>query len=261
MQTTEKVRVDERSLLLAREELGKIMEEREVKPLYVVVTGAHMFGFPSHNSDLDLRGVFAYPTDDILGIERKPYSINTMLDTIPELDIDLKEVGFFLKQIRKPNMNYLEHVNSPHVVITSPEHEELRALSNACISKKIHPFYVGFVDKILKDAQETGIIKRHLYAMRLLMSGAHALRTGEVVSDINRLNDKPQHTLVDELVNAKKFGELIKYKGDTARLSAFTDDLRADFERAYAESELPAEPPIGAVRALNSYLIQFRRKN
>jgi len=184
-----------------------------------------------------------------------------MLDTNPELDIDLKEIGSFLKQVQRPNMNYLEHVNSPHIIITSPEHAELRDLSNACISKKVYQFYVGFVDKVLKDAERTGIIKRHLYAIRLLMSGAHLFRTGEIVSDINVLNERARQRLVAELVQAKKAGELVKYTGDLDKINSVTNSLRADFEKAYAESKLPSEPGIETTRALNSYLIEFRRKN
>jgi predicted nucleotidyltransferase len=261
MALKEKVVVDEKSRELAHTELMRLMKERGVRPLYAVVTGAHMFGFPSHNSDLDLRGAFAYRTDDLLGLDRKSTSINAMLDTDPELDIDLKEIGAHFNLVRKPNMNFIEHVNSPHVIYTSPEHEDMKSLSNRCISKKVHPFYVGFVDKVLRDAEQTGIIKRHLYAMRLLLSGAHVLRTGEVVSDINVLNEGPRHALVDELVEAKKAGELATYKGDSTRIKQFTDELRSDFERAYRESPLPDSPPIQAVRDMNSYLIKFRREN
>ena len=41
--------------------LRHLIEEQQYVPLFVTVSGAHLYGFPSPDSDIDLRGALVAP--------------------------------------------------------------------------------------------------------------------------------------------------------------------------------------------------------
>ena len=45
------------------------VEGLDYQPLFVTVSGAHLYGFPSADSDVDLRGCHRLPLQDIVGID------------------------------------------------------------------------------------------------------------------------------------------------------------------------------------------------
>ena len=49
--------------------LGRYADENLPGLLFVTVSGAHLYGFPSADSDVDLRGSFAAPLADVLGLD------------------------------------------------------------------------------------------------------------------------------------------------------------------------------------------------
>ena len=81
-----------------------------------------------------------------------------------------------------------------------------------------------------------------LYAYRVLMTGIHLLRTGEVEANLLRLNEHFGFGFLDELIARKVGGENIAV-GDLdwpfheARLA----ELEARLDQAFAESTLPED--------------------
>ena len=54
--------------------------------LFATISGAHLYGFPSPDSDYDLRGVHVLPLEQVVGLVRGPETIERMA---PESGLDL----------------------------------------------------------------------------------------------------------------------------------------------------------------------------
>ena len=52
-------------------DLTQVVAEQPDPVLFATVSGAHLYGFPSRDSDVDLRGVHLLPTADLVGL-REP---------------------------------------------------------------------------------------------------------------------------------------------------------------------------------------------
>src|SRR5580765_7937206 len=57
--------------------------------VFATVSGAHLYGFPSPNSDVDLRGVHVLPAREALGLHHRRDTLETMADPASGLDLDL----------------------------------------------------------------------------------------------------------------------------------------------------------------------------
>jgi predicted nucleotidyltransferase len=100
------------------------------------VSGAHLYGFPSADSDYDLRGVHVLPPAQVMGLDVKDETIerSAMVEGL-ELDLVKHDARKFFLLLLKKNGYVLEQLLSPLVVATSAWHEELKALAPACITR------------------------------------------------------------------------------------------------------------------------------
>jgi predicted nucleotidyltransferase len=46
--------------------------------LFATISGAHLYGFPSPDSDFDLRGVHVLPLEEVVGLRRGPETLERM---------------------------------------------------------------------------------------------------------------------------------------------------------------------------------------
>ena len=108
--------------------LGRYADESLPGLLFVTVSGAHLYGFPSPDSDVDLRGSFAAPLEGVLGLDA-PRETWEPKGTVGGVEVELvgHEIAKYLRLLVKPNGYVLEQILSPLVVRSSPTHEELRA--------------------------------------------------------------------------------------------------------------------------------------
>jgi predicted nucleotidyltransferase len=49
--------------------LTEIAAHQPYPLLFMTISGAHLYGFPSSDSDYDLRGVHILPTPEVVGLE------------------------------------------------------------------------------------------------------------------------------------------------------------------------------------------------
>ena len=89
----------------------------------------------------------------------------------------------------------LEQVFSPLVVHTTPEHEELKAIAQGCITRHHSHHYFGFAETQWKlfEKERPRRVKPLLYVYRVLLTGIHLMRTGEVEANLVRLNSFVSH--------------------------------------------------------------------
>jgi predicted nucleotidyltransferase len=192
----------------------------------IMVSGAHMYGFPSENSDIDYRGFFILRTNPLLGLDRPTERVEANA-TINDAycDIVIQELKNFCELLWKMNCNTLEHLFATPLY-SSTEYLQLKDIISHMLSKNgILESYKGMAEFNYKKFILTGkkkTVKKYLYVYRAMMAGIHALRTGEIEPDLNELNKHPPTDkigiLVDELLNLKKMGVEDKLMvGDTSK--------------------------------------------
>src|SRR6476659_9394277 len=108
--------------------LQAIVAQQPYALLFATVSGAHLYGFPSPDSDYDLRGVHILPAEEVMGLfpDRDTIEISKKEDI--ELDIVTHDIQKFFGLLLKANGYVLEQLYSPLVVHTTAEHEELKTI-------------------------------------------------------------------------------------------------------------------------------------
>ena len=115
--------------------LHRIVAVQPYPLLFATISGAHMYGFASADSDVDLRGAFIWPASEVLGL-RPPAETITIEDaTTIDLDWVAHDVRKFARLMTGHNGYVLEQLFSPLVVVTTPAHEELMELGKGCVTR------------------------------------------------------------------------------------------------------------------------------
>ncbi len=228
--------------------------------LFATISGAHLYGFPSSDSDYDLRGVHVLPLAQVAGLDRMhDDTLTRILPGPPEVDLVTHDVEKFFRLLLKPNGYVLEQIYSPLVVHTTPEHAELKEIARGCITRHHVRHYVGFAENQWKlfDAEDPPRIKPLLYVFRVLLTGIHLLHTGEVEANLVRLNEQARLSFVSELIQRKaaaEHGQLSRE--DVDRYRPEYERLLAALEGAGETSRLPEQS--SARPALNDLLLRVR---
>jgi predicted nucleotidyltransferase len=229
--------------------------------LFATISGAHLYGFPSPDSDYDLRGVHVLPLAEVVGLQRGPETIERMA---PEsgLDLDLvtHDVAKFVRLMMKPNGYVLEQLFSPLVVLTTPEHAELCALGRRCVTSRHVGHYVGFAAtqwKLFRN-EEAPRVKPLLYVYRVLLTGIWLMRTGEVQANLAVLNRDARLSHVDELIARKTSGaeQGLLPAADLAFHEREYERLLGGLKAAAEASSLPNESTAGPL--LHDFLLRVR---
>jgi predicted nucleotidyltransferase len=236
-------------------------EEAKRRHLVIALSGAHAYGFPSPDSDLDLKAIHVDPTATLLDLGHGTPHADRM-ETIEGVEIDYtsNELKPVLIGVLASNGNYIERVLGALQPLRAPELDALAPLVERTLSRRIYRHYLGFATSQLNAAKspEGTSAKKLLYVLRTALTGAHALRTGRVVIDLREL--APDYGFADarELIEAKRAGETIKLS--EAAAARWIEDVKRAFgvlEAAHDRSPLPAEPE--GVRELEAWLLAERQ--
>ena len=97
--------------------------------LFASVSGAHLYGFDSPDSDVDLRGCHILPIRDLIGLDEPRLTLERMalVDGV-EVDLVSHDLKKYVTLLIRQNGNYLEQLFSPLLVVDTPQAEELRQL-------------------------------------------------------------------------------------------------------------------------------------
>ncbi|AKT42664.1 nucleotidyltransferase domain-containing protein [Chondromyces crocatus] len=236
-------------------------EERQRAHLVVSLSGAHAYGFPSPDSDLDLKSIHIEPTRRLLGLMRSAASPSRLeiIDGV-EVDYSSNEIHPVLLGVLQGNGNYIERILGPFPLRTAPELDALKPLCLGALSRRVFRHYLGFAtsQRHAWEASERASVKKLLYVLRTALTGAHALTTGTVVTDVTLLLDQYGFSSAHELIDIKRSGERSelpenvrdRWAGEIGR--AFTT-----LTEAHERSPLPEEPP--NADALDEWLLTLRR--
>ena len=241
--------------------LGQYADENLPGLLFVTVSGAHLYGFPSADSDVDLRGSFAAPLADVLGLDtpRETREPSGMVGGV-EVEMVGHEIAKYLRLLVKPNGYVLEQILSPLVVRTSPAHAELITLARAGLSKNLYHHYAGFARGEWREYQRPNIgktVKRLLYLHRVLMTGIVLMEEGVVEANLHALNERFRFDLAPLL--AMKTREQADVAGDDAVYRQTLEELFVRLDEARDKSALPEDVPNRA--AISEFLVRMRLAN
>jgi predicted nucleotidyltransferase len=238
--------------------LRQLVEERVTAPLFVTVSGAHLYGFPSADSDIDLRGSHLLPLRDVVGLSLPTETIEHKLEHDgTEVELVSHELGKYLRLLVKNNGYILEQILSPLVVTGQDFLDELCPLARRCITRHHYHHYRGFfaTQRGFLAKQEPKVVKTLLYSYRVLLTGIHLLRTGEVEANLPRLAEDYRQPYLADLIAQKR-----EEKGPALNLDwPFHDkqlnELESAMDKAFAESKLPEDRDR---QAINRFLVERR---
>ncbi|MDN5214958.1 nucleotidyltransferase domain-containing protein [Fulvivirgaceae bacterium BMA12] len=160
-----------------KEKIKKAIKEIEsrhnVNVLYACETGSRAWGFPSPDSDYDVRMIYRHEPDWYLSLSEKKDTIEFMSDD-RELDVTGWDIKKCLQLLWKSNGALLERVQSPIVYLEVPGFvSELRQLAAHCYSPiaTMH-HYLGLARKSFEgiDHKESVRLKQLFYALRASMA-------------------------------------------------------------------------------------------
>jgi uncharacterized protein len=231
--------------------------------LFATISGAHLYGFPSPDSDYDLRGVHILPLTEVIGLNASQETIEVSeFQADLELDLVTHDVKKFFTLMLKRNGYVLEQLFSPLIVQTTVEHQELKAIAPQCITRYHSHHYLGFAKTqwhlLSKEPQPR--VKPLLYLYRVLLTGIHLMQTGEIEANLVTLNQEFQLPFLPELIAQKQTGK------ETEALSKIDFDFHEReyqrlcqcLEEASQRSPLPTDP--SAKEALHDLLVRVRLK-
>lgn len=210
-----------------------------------VAVGSQAFGLATADSDEDRRGIFLPPAELTWSLFKPPEQVEYASEGVEEVDWELEK---FLRLALQANPNILETLWSPRVLHITPLGEELRGLRGAFLSRHVYKTYSGYVlsqfQLMRRGYERTGAYKaKHaMHLVRLLYSGIHALRTGEILVDVGAHRE--------ELLRIRN-GAL---SFEDVRLRALA--LDQEFQQAFLTTTLPERPDLERV---NRFLIHARR--
>ncbi|MEH7304879.1 nucleotidyltransferase domain-containing protein [Neobacillus drentensis] len=217
-------------------ELKKIEEQYEVKICLAVESGSRAWGFPSKDSDYDVRFIYVHKKDWYLSIDQKREVIELPINDL--LDINGWELRKALRLFRKSNPPLMEWLHSGIVYYQAFSLvDKMKAIQNEVFLPQSALFHYlnmakgNFRDYLRGDHVK---IKKYFYVLRPVLACLW----------IERYNSVPPiefQTLVEELLEGGPLKEEIftllerKISGDELNLepkaTAINDFLETEINR------------------------------
>lgn len=228
--------------------------------LNAYVSGSHLYGWESKDSDIDIRGCFILRKENFLGLE-KPIEV-IEIKTEDNKDIVLFEIKKLIGLALQGNCNILEEINSSQFYKNADFVKLKQLINNAFGKKGIYNSYKGMAEFNYKGFILRGrnTIKKYLYVFRGLMAGIYCLQTGLIKPNIEELNKYFKIKEVDKLLKIKKEGLENEPLKDLEEgiLDNKIRELFDKIDEAYLKCKMPEEPTKEEIEEINNFLIKLR---
>lgn len=157
---------------LIKTRLAQIESENNIRIVYACESGSRAWGFPSLNSDYDIRFIFIRPIEWYLSINEKRDVIECPIKD--QLDINGWDLKKALQLLRKTNPPLLEWLGSPIIYLekyTIPEKMREFAAEyyspTACLYHYLHMARGNFRDYLQGDIVW---VKKYFYVLRPILA-------------------------------------------------------------------------------------------
>ncbi|HBE20627.1 MAG TPA: nucleotidyltransferase [Cyanobacteria bacterium UBA11149] len=246
------------------EKLKKIVASQPYPLLFATISGAHLYGFASPDSDYDVRGSHILSLPEVLRLEPRQETIE-ISETRDEIELDLvtHDIKKFFALLLKKNGYVLEQLYSPLIIHTTAQHQELKGIAKRCITRYHNHHYLGFARTQwhLFEKESPRRVKPLLYVYRVLLTGIHLMQTGEIEANLLALNQSFKLPYISDLIARKVAGDEQSLFGDVN-----LDFYQSEYNRLCQElldvsesSWLPSAPL--AKNDLNDLLVRVRLAN
>lgn len=243
--------------------ISAIIEQQPYPLLFATISGSHLYGFPSPDSDYDLRGVHILPVQEVVGLDTGAETIEiSEVSSFLEIDLVTHDIKKLFLLLLKKNGYVLEQLYSPLILKTTPEHEELKEIGIDCITRHHSHHYFGFAATQWKlfEKEQPHRVKPLLYIYRVLLTGIYLMQTGKIEANLIKLNEIFNLPYIPDLI-AQKLTEAEKSTLSNVDLAFHQKEyerLRDRLQQAYELSTLPEAPTAKA--ALHNLLLRLRVK-
>lgn len=157
---------------IIQNKLKEIEDKYNVKILFAVESGSRAQGFPSTDSDYDVRFIYTRNINDYLKIDSVDDFID--LEIVDELDFKGWDIQKVLRLMLKSNSSINEYLQSPiHYISNEIFEKELFDLAASQFnSQKVAMHYLGITTKRLieMELQNEIKLKSLFYALRSILS-------------------------------------------------------------------------------------------
>ena len=225
--------------------LREIEEEHKVKILYACESGSRAWGFPSADSDFDVRFLYLHNPEWYLSIRKKrdviEYPVNEQLDLS---GWDLQKALLLFKKSNPPLMEWL---GSPIVYLEEYSiAQQMRALAEeyySSIASSYHYLHMaqGNYREYMKG--ETVWIKKYFYVLRPILAVQWIERKYGVVPTrfevlVEKLvKERELKNAINALIQSKRDGEELDYGPRIIPISEFIEKELERFENYKFEYE------------------------
>lgn len=245
------------------------IEAMGVTPLFLCVTGSHMWNLARPDSDLDVRGVYMEPVGKTLSLYPPKDTIEAV--HVPEfegmLDLQLYELRKALVMLNNSNGNLVEMLGAPTAflardIFRRPGAESWWAeLAKSAHAKSLAKYYEGYFTSQRDRAAKNRGSKALVYTYREIFAGCILMAEGRVIYDFRELKEafraryQWNMALLDRFMARESWREPV---GDELmhQFEAEWALLVEILHRAAAASSLPEK--VDLRETLNSILVQFR---
>ena len=145
------------------------VDEHPYPTLFVTISGAHLYGFPSPDSDYDIRGAHVVPLAVSVGLwpdRNDTIQVERIREGL-EVDLVTHDVRKFFGLMLRRNGYVMEQVFSPLIVRTTPEHEELKVIAKQCLTRHHSHHSFGFLSNPVASLREGTTETRQTVALRV----------------------------------------------------------------------------------------------
>ena len=166
-----------RELIL--EKLTEIEQTEHIRILHAVESGSRAWGFPSPDSDYDVRFIYVRPMEDYLKLEKTRDVIELPINDL--LDINGWDLNKTLRLLHGSNPTLFEWMSSPIVYRQTDFIDRLQPLLDARFSRKsgLH-HYLSMAESNYRAYLKGGMVraKKYFYVMRPVLACKWILRQG-----------------------------------------------------------------------------------
>jgi predicted nucleotidyltransferase len=232
-----------------------------VKPLFLCVTGSHMWNLAEPNSDLDIRGIYQKPTEIILSLHKGADTIEACDVLRKDIDIQLYEVEKAFNMLQSHNGNVVEMLLSPTRFYQTLD-VDWQGIAKRYLTKRLAHYYKGYYHSQRQRAMKNRGGRAVAYTFREIYQGIWLMRNHGLEYDFKKLRDefekefKPSENL-EKFMNRETWNTPLS-EDEIREFEKEWEMLLAMFEREYRTSSLAED--YDGYSILNEELLALREK-
>ncbi|WP_203363754.1 nucleotidyltransferase domain-containing protein [Bacillus sp. REN10] len=247
--------------------ITQIEQEYNVKVLYACESGSRAWGFPSKDSDYDVRFIYIHKKEhylaiDPIGVGKKRDVIELPIDDL--LDMSGWELTKALRLFRKSNPPLLEWLHSPIIYYTAfSTVEQMKQLQqevfapHSCMYHYLNMANKNYREYLQRDQVK---LKKYFYALRPVLAAKwikqfnefppldfqtlldNMLPEGKVKSEVELLlkrktaGEELDKEPPNPLINAFLYEEIIRLEAYAKSINCSTSDPTAKLDQLFRET-------------------------